>query len=554
MRTHLRMLQMTSLLTFLLISGIKAQTWSSLNGGMNAGGLVFALAVDGSGNLYAGGQFTTAGGVSATRIARWDGAAWSPVGNGFNSTVWALTASGSSVYAGGDFTASGSFSVTRIAKWDGSNWSALGNGVNSTVNALAIDGSGNLYAGGKFTTAGSVSADHIAKWNGSTWSALGGGVNGVVDAVAVDASGNLYVGGNFSDAGGVAVNNIAKWDGSTWSTLGTGLNGEVRALVLDASGVLYAGGSFTTTGPPENKTMNHIAKWNGTDWISIGNGTDNAVWALAFDALGTLYAGGDFNNAGGTTVNRIAKWNGSKWSDLGSGANKRVRALTIQGGILYAGGNFTTMNGLTVNYVAKYGDILIPVELMSFQASAIPQGVELTWSTASETENLGFHIFRSGKIDGVYRQITKQMIPGQGNTAKQHTYRYVDTDIEAGKVYFYKLADVDYNGRMTLHGPVSIMVSPMPTEYRLLQNFPNPFNPETTIGFTLPEASRVRLDIYNISGRLVRTLVAEEMPAGYHAVTWNARDDAGVRMASGVYIYRLSAGAMILQRKLVLMK
>jgi hypothetical protein len=116
---------------------------------------VYALAVDGSGNVYAGGYFTTAGVRAASYIAKWNGISWSALGSGLNSSVSALAVDGSgNVYAGGGFTTAGVSTANRIAKWNGSSWSALGSGMNNWVNALAVDGSGNVYAGGVFTTAG----------------------------------------------------------------------------------------------------------------------------------------------------------------------------------------------------------------------------------------------------------------------------------------------------------------------------------------------------------------------------------------------------------------
>jgi len=93
-----------------------------------------------------------------------------------------------------------------------------------------------------------------------------------------------------------------------------------------------------------------------------------------------------------------------------------------------------------------------------------------------------------------------------------------------------------------------------PTEFVLEQNYPNPFNPSTTIRFSLPEAAGVTLTIYNTSGQRVRTLVSGQMGAGQHSVVWNATDDRGARVASGLYLYTLKAGTVTLQRKLVLMK
>jgi hypothetical protein len=224
-------------------------SWSALGSGMNGG--VSALAVDGSGNVYAGGNFTTAGGVSANFIAKWDGSSWSALGSGMNDGVHALAVDGSgSLYAGGYFTTAGDVSANFIAKWDGNSWSALGSGMDDGVNALTVDGGGNVYAAGYFTIAGGVSANFIAKWDGNSWSALGSGMNDGVHALAVDVSGNVYAGGGFAIADGDSVKYIAKWNGSSWSTLGSGMNNQVLALAVDGSGSgsLYAGGYFTTAG------------------------------------------------------------------------------------------------------------------------------------------------------------------------------------------------------------------------------------------------------------------------------------------------------------------
>jgi hypothetical protein len=94
----------------------------------------------------------------------------------------------------------------------------------------------------------------------------------------------------------------------------------------------------------------------------------------------------------------------------------------------------------------------------------------------------------------------------------------------------------------------------VPQLFRLEQNYPNPFNPSTMISFALPQAGEVSLSIYNTNGQLVKRLVAGEMSAGRHHLVWDATDDRGVRVASGVYLYVIKAGAFTAQRKLMLMK
>jgi hypothetical protein len=342
--------------------------WSTLGNGISGGDdpYVSTIAFDGVGNLYAGGQFTTAGGISANYIAKWNGSEWSPLGSGISGSVSTLAIDGSgNLYAGGNFTTAGGVTANYIAQWNGSAWNPLGSGMNSGVSALVVDGSGNLYAGGMFTLAGGIAANNIAKWNGSAWSPLGSGMNGgpicILYALTIDGSGNLYAGGMFTSAGGIATNNIARWNGSAWSPLGSGTSGGepfsyIHNLVLDGSGNIYAGGEFTEAG---GIAASRIAKWNGSAWSPIGNETDGAILALAVDGSGNLYAGGRFTQAGGIAANYVAKWNGSVWSPLGSGMSggeeTNVFALAVDNaGNLYAGGQFTKVGGIDANCIAKW--------------------------------------------------------------------------------------------------------------------------------------------------------------------------------------------------------
>jgi len=373
--------------------------WSALGSGMSSDGYaaVYALTVydDGTGSgpaLYAGGIFTTAGGVPASSIARWDGTSWSALGSGVSNDgdaiVQALTVyddgtgAGPSLYAGGRFTSAGGVDASYIAKWDGTSWSTVDTGMNHLVNVLAVhdDGTGGgpaLYAGGFFTTAGNVPANRIARWNGSSWSRLGSGMNSSVDALTVydDGTGGgpeLYAGGYFNIAGGVLVGRIAKWDGNSWSALadggvGGGYYPQVLALTVydDGTGggpALYAGGEFVVAG---NEPAKRIAKWDGASWSPLGSGMNYPVHALTVyeDGGGSgpaLYAGGEFTIAGDDPQDRIAKWDGAHWSSLGSGMNDSVGDMTVyddgmgEGRALYAGGRFTSVGGVPASRIARW--------------------------------------------------------------------------------------------------------------------------------------------------------------------------------------------------------
>ncbi|HTL54975.1 MAG TPA: hypothetical protein VL361_04815 [Candidatus Limnocylindrales bacterium] len=343
------------------IANWNGSAWSALSPGMGMGNetyplvpVVNALAVSGS-NVFAGGDFITAGGSPANYIAKWNGSGWSALGSGMGmgntmypvaTVVNALAVSGSDLYAGGYFTTAGGVPATNIAKWDGSAWSAVGLGVNSTVSALAVSDS-NLYAGGWFTTAGGVAANYIAKWDGSAWSPLGLGVNSPVLALAVSGS-TLYAAGQFTTAGGSPASKIARWDSSAWTALGSGTDYQVNALAVSGS-ALYAGGYFDNAG---GIGANYIAKWNGSSWSALGSGVDYYVSALAVSGS-DVYAGGNIYTAGGKPANGIAKWDGSSWSALGSGVNGPVDALALSGRYLYVAGAFTTAGGKVSAYTAK---------------------------------------------------------------------------------------------------------------------------------------------------------------------------------------------------------
>ena len=332
--------------------------WSNVGGGIGGVGapntLPFAAAMavfdDGSGPaLFVGGNFSTAGGVPALNIAKWDGVHWSAVGNGLGSApgvyapfVNALAVfddgQGSALYAGGSFESSGGTMLKGIAKWDGTNWLPVGSGVhvNNGDSVLCLRvcdlGSGpRLYAGGRFQSMNGHSAHGLARWDGSTWSALGSGVNGGVNSLCTfaDASGlALYVGGSFNTAGGITSYGLARWSGTSWSGIAGTLIGSwlVRSLATfdDGTGsALYVGGNLSN---PAGMGSAGIVKWTGTQWYAVGGGVNGYLSAAALvvhdDGSGpSLFVGGDFPYARGVYAGGAAKWNGTQWSTLGGDAS-----------------------------------------------------------------------------------------------------------------------------------------------------------------------------------------------------------------------------------------
>ncbi|MGB3478965.1 MAG: T9SS type A sorting domain-containing protein, partial [bacterium] len=141
------------------------------------------------------------------------------------------------------------------------------------------------------------------------------------------------------------------------------------------------------------------------------------------------------------------------------------------------------------------------------------------------------------------------------------------TGLTPGQLYYVAVKAVDESGnpadisnvpaavaQWTLSLDVDDDPDELPARFHLAQNYPNPFNPNTTIAYSLPRASRVRLSVYNIEGRLVTTLVDETQSAGDHSVDWNGTDAGHAPVASGVYFYRLDTGEYTESQKMVLLK
>jgi hypothetical protein len=201
--------------------------------------------------------------------------------------------------------------------------------------------------------------------------------------------------------------------------------------------------------------------------------------------------------------------------------------------------------------IAVESDCELPVELVSFEALPGNQEARLMWVTASETNNDHFYLLRStDRTD--FARISND-IPAT-NSANGHSYSYLDQGLINGTTYYYKLVDVDINGIETVNSIIA-ETSPSPEhsisplEYGLRQNFPNPFNPKTTIAYDIKEEGFVTLTVYDIMGREIMTLVNDHKAAGSYSLTFDAS-----KLASGIYLYRLSVNGFSDMKKMVVLK
>ncbi len=218
-------------------------------------------------------------------------------------------------------------------------------------------------------------------------------------------------------------------------------------------------------------------------------------------------------------------------------SNLNTHTLSMDnGGYVYVG----TDNGMWRRPLSE----IIPVELSSFTATTNGKEVILNWSTATELNNQGFEIQKSE--DNIsFNKIG--FVPGFGTTTEPKSYSYSDQSVNNGK-YYYRLKQVDYDGSYEYSDVVEIEWRVF-NSYLLEQNFPNPFNPKTTIEFGIQNKSNVKITILNAIGEEVAVVLNEEREAGFHQVELNAAN-----LPSGVYFYQLRTGLFVETKKMILLK
>jgi choice-of-anchor B domain-containing protein len=194
-------------------------------------------------------------------------------------------------------------------------------------------------------------------------------------------------------------------------------------------------------------------------------------------------------------------------------------------------------------FVFSFGEVL-SVAISAFDAEPTDEGVRLTWAIGGADDLAGFHIYRSAGNEERFTRLNVRILAPDG-------IEYVDSTVEPGTVYRYRLGAVDRDGEFFSR---TIDVTTPEAVLELRQNYPNPFNPTTTIGYVLPRGGQARLVVYDGKGRSVRTLIDGSQPAGRHAVAWDGRDNGGRDVASGVYFYELQALGVTESRRMVFLK
>lgn len=208
------------------------------------------------------------------------------------------------------------------------------------------------------------------------------------------------------------------------------------------------------------------------------------------------------------------------------------------------------------------GDSTLPVELSSFTATMnASNNVMLLWVTQSETNCVGYYIYRNTS-SSLESATNLQTLVQATNTSQQQTYMFVDEDLDQDGEYFYWLQSLDMDGSSSFFGPISILYGSnqggqnpgIPFATELLGAYPNPFNPSTTIQYSLLQPGLVVIQVFNVRGQIIRDFRAVHNVPGFYEMLWDGRDNSGKPVGSGMYLYRMQSGTFKDVKRMMLLK
>ncbi|MDP3113275.1 MAG: FlgD immunoglobulin-like domain containing protein [Candidatus Cloacimonadaceae bacterium] len=209
----------------------------------------------------------------------------------------------------------------------------------------------------------------------------------------------------------------------------------------------------------------------------------------------------------------------------------------------------------------KGGAGTLPVELSSFTASpSANSGVQIMWITQSETNCMGFYVYRGEDQDFANTLRLNQFVSAT-NTSQMQSYVLFDREISESSTYHYWLESLDFDGVNTLHGPISITINydssgggQVPLNTSINSIYPNPFNPDLTIDFSILAPANISLKVYNSKGQHIKTLHSGPRDQGFHRLIWDGKDSQNAAVGSGIYYIVMDGTLLRDVKKAVLMK
>ncbi|OQY27449.1 MAG: hypothetical protein B6244_10785, partial [Candidatus Cloacimonetes bacterium 4572_55] len=321
---------------------------------------------------------------------------------------------------------------------------------------------------------------------------------------------------------------------------------------LEAGGNLYMEGSDTWAYDTETALHPYF------NIVGLADGTGDLATVTGVAGFADGY---EFSYIGGNSyIDHIDPMNGSyvvmENQEVGyncmvandAGSYKTVGSSFQLGGLADTG--TSTLTDLLGDMMEVFFELPVSIELASFDYLVNEETIMLNWSVGSATDHLGFNLYRSENPEVTGELLNDALIVG-GND-----YSYADASVQGETTYYYRLADVDIEGKETFQSEILVVKTPRfgPSEFSLEQNFPNPFNPMTTISFAIKEPAHTTLKVYNTSGQLVKTLVDQPLERDYYNMIWDGTNSNHAKVSSGIYFYTLEAGDFHTMKKMTLLK
>ena len=339
-----------------------------------------------------------------------------------------------------------------------------------------------------------------------------------------------------------------------WSVSGTSESDASNGLTMTVGSALTAGNfavfGNNNTNATSTSDLGSVASTvrTGRIWQVDESGTVSATIKIDMsDATGTYSTG---SNASSYILLYRSGTSGA-FSSAATGASISGDVVTFN--------NVSLQDGYYA-LGANNNDASLPVELTSFELlETRNDGITLQWVTESEINNLGFNLDRKTPITDwsqIASYVTHPALQGQGSVSHQTIYTFIDNTVQENESYDYRLSDVDYDGNVEYHSLqlMGVSSSNVPEQFVLYPNYPNPFNPVTTIRYDLSKESFVGITIYDMLGNVVHNLVNANESPGYKSVQWNATNNQGDPVSAGVYLYKIQAGDFVDTKKMILVK
>ncbi len=481
---------------------------------------ISALAIDTHGNIWIGTWWNG--------LAKYDGTNWT-VYNANNSELPDDHISALAIDVEGDIligTQNG-----RLVEYDGNNWITYETGTSdlpsNNVNALAIDNEDNVWIG---------TEEGLAKFNRTSWVVYNSNTAELpgnnIGAITVDKGGNIWVGLQQLPHISRPECGLFKFDGTDWTFIHQ-THISVHAIAIDEDGNKWIG------------TENGLVKFDGENWIEYDKSylPGSMVSSIAIDTQGDIWLGTREPGWSSSIGGGVVKYDGENWTVYDT-ANSELPDNYVNALMIDQQGNkwIGTKQGM-----AKFdGENWTVFDTMS---SDLPSNY--IFCIISDTQDNKWIGTDAGlaKFDGenwvAYTNENSNLISNWISTIAIDKYgnKWIGTQLGGLSVYREGgviLTDMDTKEKYR---------EGLPSEFLLYQNYPNPFNPTTTIRYHLPESGFTTIEVFNIAGQLIETLVREHKNGGFHSVEWNT-SNAG----SGIYFYRMKIGNFIDVKKCVKMK